>query len=140
MNPVKRVRMPSEVIDAAIRENRAGEYVLYGLSVLFALVGVGTLIYGIVRGTPGTSLAGAIASGLFWPAMTEARKTRKESLAVRLLEAPLSRADTAKEAADMLREVFDSLMLEKAKGVVRGSRAVQRVTPTPAGSKGGSEA
>ena len=132
--------MPSEVIDAAIRENRAGEYILYGLSVLFALVGVGTLIYGIVKGTAIMSLAGAIASGLFWPAMREARKTRKESLAVRLLEAPLSRADTVKEAADMLREVFDSLMLEKLKVLDPKSGAIQRATPAAAESKRGSEA
>jgi hypothetical protein len=118
--------MPSEVIDAAIRENRVGEYILYGLSVLFGIVGVGTLIYGIVNGTAITSLSGAIASSLFWPAMREARKTRKESLAVRLLEAPLSRADTSKEAADMLREVFDSLMLEKP-----GKRAVQHQRRLP---------
>jgi hypothetical protein len=38
---VRRLRTPAEVIDAAVKESRFGERVLYGLSALFALVGVG---------------------------------------------------------------------------------------------------
>jgi hypothetical protein len=107
-------RTPADVVNEAIRENRPGEYLLYALSLLFAFVGVGTIIYGAVKGKEITSLAGGIGSVLFYPAMKEARKTRKESLAVRLLEAPLSRADTAREAAEMLRDIFDYLMKDAA--------------------------
>jgi len=56
---------------------------------------------------------GTLASGLFWPAMNSARRTRKESVAIRLLEAPLSRADTAKEAAEMLQHLFHEIFREK---------------------------
>jgi hypothetical protein len=47
--------------------------------------------------------------------MTSARRTRKESLAIRLLEAPLSRADTAKDAAETLRRFFGQLLGDQGK-------------------------
>jgi hypothetical protein len=52
------------------------------------------------------ALAGGIASVLFWPAMSQARQIRRENIAIRLLEGPLSMAETSKEAADALREFF----------------------------------
>lgn len=99
-------RSAREIIDEAIRENRAGEWITYGIAIVCVLVGVAAIIAGIVLDQGLVTLAGAIASALFWPAMEAARKTRRENLSIRLLEAPLSRAETATEAADALRKVF----------------------------------
>lgn len=79
---------------------------LYVFAILFVVAGLSLIVLGAVRENPIVSLVGSIASILFWPAMASARRTRKENIAIRLLEAPLSRADTAKEAADNLRQVF----------------------------------
>ena len=109
------VRTPRQVIDQAVKENRFGERLLYGMACAFAAVGLLVLIWAALNRLPVLAVAGTISSALFWPAMNSARQTRKESIAIRLLEAPLSRADTAQEAADMLRHFFDDLMLEKQK-------------------------
>lgn len=103
------MRTAKEIIDEAISENRFGERLLYGFAIAFVSVGLSVLIWGAMTRAPMISLAGAISSGFFWPAMRSARQTRKESIAIRLLEAPLSRADTAREAAEMLHRLFDEL-------------------------------
>jgi hypothetical protein len=113
------------VIDKAISENQLGELLLYGLAGTFASIGSFVLVWATLHGESLVAVAGSIASSLFWPAIRSARQTRKESIAIRLLEAPLSRADTAKEAADMLHRFFDSLMLER-------TRAAQTDTPAVA--------
>jgi hypothetical protein len=99
-------RTAQEVIDQAIHENRFGEWLCYGFAIVFVLVGVGVLIAGAVLGHGLVSLAGSLASVLFWPAMSEARQIRKENIAIRLLEAPLGMAATAQAAAEALRDVF----------------------------------
>jgi hypothetical protein len=107
-------RTAREVIDQAIAENRAGEMFLYVLAGLFAAVGLSVLIWAVIHHEPVVAVAGAMASGFFWPAMNSARRTRKESIAIRLLEAPLSRADTAKEASEMLQRVFDQMYRDES--------------------------
>jgi hypothetical protein len=94
------------VIDQAIRENRWASTLCYALVILFAVVGVAVLIAGAFAREGLVSLAGSIASMLFWPALNQARQIRELNLSIRLLEIPLSRADNAKEAADALRVVF----------------------------------
>jgi hypothetical protein len=86
---------------------------LYGLAAGFACVGLLVLVWAAINREGIIEIAGSVASSLFWRAVRSARQTRKESIAIRLLEAPLSRADKSKEAADMLRQFFDKLMLEK---------------------------
>jgi hypothetical protein len=108
-------RSASEVIDLAIRENRRSEWLLYFFAILFATVGLSVLVCGVVRGEPVSTVAGVVASTLFWPAMTSARRTRKENIAIRLLEAPLSRADTAKDAAEMLRDLVNGILSDNKK-------------------------
>jgi hypothetical protein len=110
-----RARTAQEVIDQAVRENRFGEFFLYALAGLFAAVGLSVLVWGMFHREALISVAGSVATALFWPAMTSARRTRKESLAIRLLESPLSRADTAKDAAEMLRKFFDELFRDTRK-------------------------
>jgi hypothetical protein len=99
-------RTAKQVIDQAIRENGRASLLCYTLVILFALVGVAVLIGGAFAREGLVSLAGSVASMLFWPALSQARQIRELNLSIRLLEIPLSRADNAKEAADALRIVF----------------------------------
>ena len=108
-------RSAKDVIDQAINENKFGEYLLYFFAFLFVVIGLSTLIYGITQKETIVSVLGVASSSLFWPAMTSARRTRKENITIRLLEAPLGRADTAKDAADMLHRVFDEIFSDKNK-------------------------
>lgn len=99
-------RTPEEVIDQAIRENRFGEWLLYGFAVLFAFTGLFLIVFAAMKDSPLSAGLGIISSTLFLPAMRSARRTRQESVAIRLLQAPLRQADTAKEAAEAIRIVF----------------------------------
>src|SRR5262245_10648214 len=102
-----RARTAREVIDQAIRENKVGEWLLYSFAIIFVVTGLLVLWIGISRGEVLTTASGAIVTSLFVPAMSSTRQTRKENIAIRLLEAPLSRASTAAEAAEALRRAFD---------------------------------
>ena len=106
-------RTAREVIDQAIRENRPGEWLCYLFAVVFVVTGVGALIWGAVAGQGIVSVAGSIAGILFWPALREARQIRKENMAIRLLEVPLSMAGTAKAAAEALRDAFTTIFLSR---------------------------
>jgi hypothetical protein len=86
---------------------------LYGYASVFVLSGVTPLIGGMVRGEGVISLAGGIASALFYPAVRQAGKIRRENIAIRLLERPLSMADTSRDAADALREFFVSTFIPR---------------------------
>ena len=113
--PRMKPRSANEVIDQAIKENRFGEFLLYLFAILFVCVGLSVLVYGMLEGKAVTSIVGLASSTLFWPAITSARRTRKENIAIRLLEAPLGRADTAKDAADMLHRLFNEVFRDKIK-------------------------
>jgi len=104
-------RTAREVIDQAIHENRAGEWLCYVFAVVFVVVGVAVIIWGAAAGQGIVALAGSIASVLFWPALREARQIRKENMAIRLLEVPLSMAGTGKAAAEALREAFTTVFV-----------------------------
>ncbi len=115
MNRIKEPN-PKAIIDKAIDENRFGERLLYGFACSFVFAGLGLLVGGYLKGDGVIALAGGIASGLFWPAMREAKEIRNTNLAIRLLEDPLSRAETSSEAANTIREFFaHSLIKEKNK-------------------------
>jgi hypothetical protein len=102
----ERARTAKEIIDQAISENRINEFLLYGFAVVFVLSGMTALICGIIWEAGVVALAGGIGSGLFFPAMYLAHRIRRENIAIRLLEAPLSKAETSEEAANALREFF----------------------------------
>ena len=104
------IRTAREVIDDAIAENKPAEFLLYGFALTFVLVGLFVLVYGVLRESTIISVLGTVASSLFWPAMKLARQTRKENIVIRLLEAPLSRADTSQEASKMLHKLVDEIM------------------------------
>jgi hypothetical protein len=100
-------RSAKEIIDQAIAENRLNEYLCYVFASVFVVSGTGTLIFGLVKWDGIMALVGAVANLLFFPAMKQAREIRKENIAIRLLEAPLSASKTAKDAADALTEFFE---------------------------------
>lgn len=108
-------RSAKAVIDDAIRENRVATFILYTLAIVFACVGLWVLIQGTVNKDIGTSIFGTISSAFCWPSMTAARRTRIENIAIRLLETPLSRTDTGKEAAEMLNVLVHNI-LENQRG------------------------
>lgn len=100
------VRNAKDVIDSAISENGFAEKLCYCLIVLFVSAGFFILIYGAMNKEGIVSIAGAVTSGLFWPALNAVRRIREQNLAIRLLEIPLRNKQTSKEAAQALREVF----------------------------------
>ncbi len=108
-------RTAKEIIDEAISENRIAGNILYGFAITFVFVGLSVLIFGAVNSDPVSTILGAVSSSLFWPSMTAARRTRKENIAIRLLEAPLSRADTAREASEMLRDLLKNVLGDNKK-------------------------
>ena len=80
-------------------------------------MGLSVLLWGVIHGQTVSTIAGTVSSGFFWPAMRSARRTRRENIAIRLLEAPLARADTVKDAAEMLQRFFVDIL-----GVVEDKR------------------
>jgi hypothetical protein len=73
------------------------------------------LIVGAIRNEGLVALAGGIGSALFYPAMRLARQIRRENIAIRLGELPLSKAETSHEASLALKEFFvDTFKSQKA--------------------------
>ena len=109
-------RTAKDVIDDAIRENNSASWLLYGFAIAFVLVGLSVLVIGIVNNNNTVSVLGTVASVMFWPAMSAARRTRKENIAIRLLEVPLSQSSTSEEAAEMLHKFFEKILNEENGG------------------------
>ena len=103
-------RTAKDVIDEAIKDNNSAKVFLYGLAAVFAVVGIAVLIVGVYREDSVTSLLGVISSSLFWPAINSVRKTRKENIAIRLLEVPLSQSSSSEEAAKMLKNLCNDIL------------------------------
>ena len=107
-------RTAKQVIDQAIEDNKFSEYLLYIFASAFVFRGMITLVVGMLRSDGLVALAGSVGSGLFFPAMSQARQIRRENIAIRLLESPLSMAGTSHESASALREFFvDTFTLRK---------------------------
>ena len=102
----KAPRTAKEIIDQAIEENKWNERLLYFIAVACVVSGITALIFGLIQEQGVVAIAGGIASALFIPAMHQARQIRRENIATRLLEGPLSSAATEKEASDALKEFF----------------------------------
>jgi hypothetical protein len=102
----KSPRTAKEIIDQAIEENKWNERLLYFIAVACVVSGITALIFGLIQEQGVVAIAGGIASALFIPAMHQARQIRRENMAIRLLEGPLGKAETAKEASDALKEFF----------------------------------
>jgi hypothetical protein len=105
---VAKARSAVEVIDQVIAENAGSAVLCYSLVVAFAASGLLVLAWGPYRGEGLTALAGSVAGGLFWPALSQARQVRDMNIAIRLLEIPLGKATTAEAAAETLQRFFES--------------------------------
>ena len=103
-------RSAKEVIDQAIRENRAVGWRLYAIAAFFALLGLLLLVWGLATGQGIVTMAGAISGALCTPAIRWAHQIRTENISIRLLEDPLGRAETESEAATMLYRLADPLL------------------------------
>lgn len=101
-------RTAREIINEAIRENRAWEWVCWALTICFPVVGMTALVVGVVRDNGLVAASGAVAGALFWPALRAAETIRRANIAIRLLEIPLTRAKTSTEVAHAIRDVFRS--------------------------------
>jgi hypothetical protein len=99
-------RSANHIIDQAIEDNKFTEYLLYGFATVFVACGLFTLIAGAIRNESLITVAGAVATSLFYPAMRQARQIRRENIAIRLLESPLSKAETSHEASVAVKEFF----------------------------------
>jgi len=108
-----RARTAKEVIDDAIRENSSATWLLYGFAIVFVLAGVVELAVGSIRQNPISQGLGVVAAALFYPAITATRRTRKENIAIRLLEVPLSQAATEQAAAKMLHLLVRDVLSDK---------------------------
>lgn len=99
-------RSPKDVIDQAIREGRTGLLLAY-LSIVVSLTfGVGGLVQASVSQQPLVAVIGGVLSICIWPSMSYALQVRRETIALRLLEIPLSQTRTAEEAAKLLQDFF----------------------------------
>jgi hypothetical protein len=67
----------------------------------------------VFQGQQIIAASGAVATGLFYPAMRLARGIRQQNMAIRLLEIPLTNSRTAEEAAKILQEFFASTIPAK---------------------------
>ena len=72
-------RTAQEVSDAAIRENRPNEYILYAFAILFVGLGTGSFLFSIWKERWTLSIGSALESGLFYPAMHAVQKIRREN-------------------------------------------------------------
>lgn len=99
-------RTAKDVIDQAINENKVGERLLYVLSTMAAVCGLSVVLWAAFKEQPLIAIAGSICTVLIWPAIQLATRTRKENIALRMLEVPLSQAATENAAADMLQSAF----------------------------------
>jgi hypothetical protein len=99
-------RTARQVIDQAIRENRVSEWLLYAFATVFVCTGVFAVIFGVIYREGIVAVGGGIAGALFYPAIRLSQSIRRENMAIRLLEEPLNRAETAEEAARAIREHF----------------------------------
>jgi hypothetical protein len=99
-------RTAKEIIDQAINDNRAREYHCYRCATIFVLIGVVIIAYGLVTGSWPQTAVGTLVIGMFLLAMRDALEIRRENIAIRLMEVPLSKATTARDAAEVIRDVF----------------------------------
>src|ERR1700677_4977831 len=100
------MRTTTDVIDQAIKENRIPEYLLYGFAIVILLTGEYLIGWSVYYHYPFGALGGVAMNGLVWPAYNETKRIRKENLLLRTLEIALGKAETSKEAATILTEVF----------------------------------
>ena len=107
-------RTAKQVIDQLIKENRWWEWFCFISVCVFLLVGVAVIVRAmLVNQSDVLTIVGGARNLHIWPALVHARRIRKENQAMRLLEIPLSEAETADKAADMIRRVFVDVFVHR---------------------------
>lgn len=107
-------RSAKQVIDQLINENRWWEWLCFVAACIFILIGVGAIVRAMfVDQSDVLTVVGGACNFLLWPSLTHARRIRKENQALRLLEIPLGKAETADKAADMIRDMFVKVFVER---------------------------
>ncbi|MCE2029726.1 hypothetical protein [Sessilibacter corallicola] len=94
------IRSAKQVIDQAILENKIPEYMLYIFSVFLFFSG------GYIYFSDENALLATVLEVTVIPAIAMTKKFRERNMALRLMEIPLSNAQTAEEAARALKEVY----------------------------------
>lgn len=106
-------RSARQVIDQLIQENRWWEWLCFVAACVFVLVGVGVIVRAIfVEQSEVLTVVGGACNLLIWPSLAHARRIRKVNQVIRLLEIPLSRAETSEKAADTIYELFVKVFVD----------------------------
>jgi hypothetical protein len=113
-NGMAEPRTAKLVIDQAIRENRSWEWLCFLAAGGLVLVGLVAIVRAMFfQQDTVVTVVGGIANLLFYPPLAIGQRIRKENFAVRLLEVPLCKATTEEAAANMLREMFVAIFVDK---------------------------
>jgi hypothetical protein len=96
---LRQTRTTKDVIDQAIDENKATERLYASLTLLLTLTGAVSLLWAVKHDRPMFALGAILIIALSYFPLHVIRKTRRENLAIRLLEVPLNRANSASDAA-----------------------------------------
>ena len=100
-------RTAKEIIDQAIRKNLAAQYILYFFAFLLMFTSLSLLVWAVVfSGEALSIIIGAVVGSFCVPAVKSANRIRDENIAIRLLEQPLTSANSADEAARVLKNIY----------------------------------
>ena len=113
------------MIDAAIDENRPNEYLLYVFAIASFLLGALVILWSLYRNEPVVTIAGAIESALFAPAVYFIRQIRRENMKLRMLELPLSSATSADDAAEAIIKLFAAEFSDNRRRRDAGPKAIR---------------
>ena len=102
----KAPRSAKDVIDAALQDNSSWEWLCYIAVILLIATGLAGFVTGIILGRDLVAIGGAGVTALVWPALRFAGRLRDANIRIRMYELPLSRADTADDAARILNEAL----------------------------------
>jgi hypothetical protein len=111
------------VVSQALRENRAFEWVSYGMAVVLFLFGLVLLGAGVVSGDVATRVGalfgGSIVEILILIPFRIIVNSRRQNIALRMLGVILNRVHDPKKVAPLLKDTFLAVVLGKAhfKGV-----------------------
>ena len=100
-------RSSKEVIDTALRENRRAEALCFVGSAGMVLSGVLAMVLSVIKENSVGIYAGGALTTLLFPALAITISIRSNNLRIRLLEVPLAKAKSAKEAADIIARVLN---------------------------------
>ena len=100
-------RSAQTVIDAAVEEGAKWERMCFGLVIAAGLVALGVMVTGAVLREGLVALSGGVGgAGVLGSLLAYANGVRRDKVRIRLYEIALAKAQTATEAAAILREAL----------------------------------